>query len=103
MDPLIVIIAMVVVVLALITMFSTMFRKVGPNEAMIVYGFGMREPRVVKSDPDSIRTASEQFLNKTPQERENLIRLVMEGHLRGIVGQLSVEEIVKQPEMVADK
>ena len=27
----------------------------------------------------------------------------MEGHLRGIVGQLSVEEIVKQPEMVADK
>ncbi|HUS17617.1 MAG TPA: SPFH domain-containing protein, partial [Chloroflexia bacterium] len=57
----------------------------------------------VKSDPDSIRTASEQFLNKTPQDRENLIRLVMEGHLRGIVGQLSVEEIVKQPEMVADK
>jgi len=57
----------------------------------------------VKSDLDSIRTASEQFLNKSPADRENLIRLVMEGHLRGIVGQLSVEEIVKQPEMVADK
>ena len=27
----------------------------------------------------------------------------MEGHLRGIVGQLTVEEIVKQPEMVADR
>ena len=27
----------------------------------------------------------------------------MEGHLRGIVGQLTVEEIVKQPEMVAEK
>src|SRR5215212_9241076 len=47
----------------------------------------------VKSDPESILTAAEQFLNKTPQEREGLIRLVMEGHLRGIVGQLSVEEI----------
>ena len=57
----------------------------------------------VKSDPESILTAAEQFLNKSPLEREALIRLVMEGHLRGIVGQLSVEEIVKQPEMVADK
>src|SRR6187401_1617867 len=57
----------------------------------------------VKSDPESVRTASEQFLTKTDQEREGLIRLVMEGHLRGIIGQLSVEEIVKQPEMVADR
>jgi flotillin len=48
-------------------------------------------------------TASEQFLTKTDQEREGLIRLVMEGHLRGIIGQLTVEEIVKQPEMVADR
>ena len=37
------------------------------------------------------------------QEREGLIRLVMEGHLRGIIGQLTVEEIVKQPEMVSDR
>src|SRR5437667_770730 len=57
----------------------------------------------VKSDMESILTASEQFLTKTDQEREGLIRLVMEGHLRGIVGQLTVEEIVKQPEMVADR
>ena len=57
----------------------------------------------VKSDPESIQTAAEQFLTKTPQEREGLIRLVMEGHLRGIIGQLTVEEIVKQPEMVADR
>src|ERR1035437_10817814 len=32
-----------------------------------------------------------------------LIRLVMEGHLRGIIGQLTVEEIVKQPEMVGER
>jgi flotillin len=57
----------------------------------------------VKSDEVSVRTAAEQFLTKTPQQREGLIRLVMEGHLRGIIGQLTVEEIVKQPEMVADR
>lgn len=57
----------------------------------------------VKSDPESIKTASEQFLTKTDQAREGLIRLVMEGHLRGIIGQLSVEQIVKEPEMVGDR
>src|SRR5262252_5423511 len=57
----------------------------------------------VKSDPESIQTAAEQFLTKGPAEREGLIRLVMEGHLRGIIGQLTVEEIVKQPEMVAER
>src|ERR1700727_538661 len=57
----------------------------------------------VKSDPESILTAAEQFLTKSPVEREGLIRLVMEGHLRGIIGQLTVEEIVKQPEMVGER
>src|SRR3954462_6263349 len=142
---------MVLALLFLMMMFAKLFRKAGPHEAIIVYGF--RGTRIVKghgtvifpmiesyrelslelmsfdvapqqdmytkqgvavtveavaqikvkSDPESIRTAAEQFLNKTPQIREGLIRLVMEGHLRGIIGQLTVEEIVKQPEMVADR
>ena len=57
----------------------------------------------VKSDPESIVTAAEQFLTKSDNERDGLIRLVMEGHLRGIIGQLSVEQIVKEPEMVGDR
>ncbi|HEY1219416.1 MAG TPA: SPFH domain-containing protein, partial [Bryobacteraceae bacterium] len=57
----------------------------------------------VKSDPESILTAAEQFLTKQPEDRDGLIRLVMEGHLRGIIGQLTVEEIVKQPEMVGER
>src|SRR5712671_1835783 len=130
---------------------AKMFRKAGPHEALIVYGF--RGTRIVqgsgtiifpmvescrelslelmsfdvapqqdlytvqgvavtveavaqikvKSDPESIRTAAEQFLTKTPDQREGLIRLVMEGHLRGIIGQLTVEQIVKEPEMVAER
>jgi len=142
---------MVLAILFLMSMLARLYRKAGPNEALIVYGF--RGTRVVqghgtvifpmvenckglslelmsfdvapqqdlytkqgvavtveavaqikvKSDKESILTAAEQFLTKTGQEREGLIRLVMEGHLRGIIGQLTVEEIVKQPEMVGDR
>jgi flotillin len=149
--PIVIAVASVAAFLIAMSIIATWFRKVGPNQALIVYGF--RGTRVikghgtvvlpmlehahelslelmsfdvapqqdmytkqgvavtveavaqikVKSDPASIQTAAEQFLTKTPQEREGLIRLVMEGHLRGIIGQLTVEEIVKQPEMVADR
>jgi flotillin len=57
----------------------------------------------VRSDKESIMTAAEQFLSKLPAAREGLIRLVMEGHLRGIIGQLTVEQIVKEPEMVGER
>lgn len=142
---------MVLTVLFLMAMMARLYRKAGPHEALIVYGF--RGTRIVKgrgtvifpmvenyrelslqlmsfdvtpqqdlytmqgvavtveavaqikvkSDPESIQTAAEQFLTKTDQAREGLIRLVMEGHLRGIIGQLSVEQIVKEPEMVGDR
>src|ERR1700741_1548217 len=142
---------MVLAIVLLGSFLASLYRKAGPHEALIVYGF--RGTRIVKghgtvifpmvencrdlslelmsfdvapqqdlytkqgvavtveavaqikvkSDPESIRTAAEQFLTKTPALREGLIRLVMEGHLRGIIGQLTVEEIVKQPEMVGDR
>ena len=142
---------MLLALLFLMAMFARLFRKAGPHEALIVYGFrGTRViqgrgtvifPMVeswrglslelmsfdvapqqdlytrqgvavtveavaqikVRSDQESILTAAEQFLTKTPPQREGLIRLVMEGHLRGIIGQLTVEQIVKEPEMVADR
>ena len=139
------------VLIFLMGILARMYRKAGPNEALIVYGF--RGPRVIKghgtvifpmvencrelslelmsfdvapqqdlytkqgvavtveavaqikvrSDQASILTAAEQFLTKTPPQREGLIRLVMEGHLRGIIGQLTVEQIVKEPEMVGER
>jgi flotillin len=139
------------ILMLLMSFLASLYRKVGPHEALVVYGF--RGKRVitghgtivwpmfenchglslelmsfdvapqqdlytkqgvavtveavaqikVKSDTESIWTASEQFLTKTDQQREGLIKLVMEGHLRGIIGQLTVEEIVKQPEMVGDR
>src|SRR5881398_139628 len=143
--------SLVLGLLMLMIMIARMYRKVGPNEALIRYGMGGTQvycgrgalifPMVqtcrdlslelmsfdvapqqnlytkqgvavtveavaqikVKSDKESILTAAEQFLSKEPGQREGLIRLVMEGHLRGIIGQLTVEEIVKQPEMVGDR
>ncbi|MCC7367081.1 MAG: flotillin family protein [Chloroflexi bacterium] len=144
-------VVLAVILLILLRILAGLYRRVGPNQALIVYGIG--SPKVVKgggaivwpmiqsgdelslelmsfdvapqqdlytqqgvavsveavaqikvkSDHGSIMTAAEQFLRKTPADRENLIRLSMEGHLRGIVGQLTVEEIVKQPEMVAGR
>ncbi|HWZ42461.1 MAG TPA: SPFH domain-containing protein [Candidatus Saccharimonadales bacterium] len=147
----IIVVLCVLVVMFVMATFARLYRKVGPHEALLVYGFrgtkvvkgGGRVvfPMVesfrvlslelmsfdvapqqdlytkqgvavsveavaqikVKSDETSVKTAAEQFLTKTPAQRESLIRLVMEGHLRGIIGQLTVEQIVKEPEMMGDR
>src|SRR2546425_850976 len=155
MDPLIYLVigvaTIVVAVFVVLQIVGRLLRKVGPNQALIVYGAGGTRVITggshfvvplyqraqdfslelmsfdvapsqdlyttqgvavnveavtqikVRSDDQSIKTAAEQFLSKRQEERENLIRLVMEGHLRGIVGQLTVEELVKDPENVGSK
>ena len=40
-----------------------------------------------------LQTASEQFLGKTSQEVQLTILQTLEGHLRAILGTLSVEEV----------
>src|SRR4051812_26207576 len=42
-----------------------------------------------------IATAAEQFLGKETEDRENEAREVLEGHLRSILGSMTVEEIYK--------
>src|ERR671932_611797 len=113
---------MVLTILFLLTVMARLYRKAGPHEALVVYGF--RGTRIVKgggtvifplvesyrglslelmsfdvapqqdlytrqgvavtveavaqikvkSDPESILTAAEQFLTKAPESREGLIR-----------------------------
>ena len=55
----------------------------------------------VRSDAESVMTAAEQFLSKSQQERDHLIRLVVEGHLSGVIDQLSGEELLRDPEQIA--
>jgi len=119
----------VMALILLMSFLARLYRKAGPHEALVVYGF--RGTRVVKghgtiifpmvencrelslelmsfdvapqqdlytrqgvavtveavaqikvkSDTESILTSSEQFLTKTPEQREGLIRLVMEGRI----------------------
>ncbi|MDX1807567.1 MAG: SPFH domain-containing protein, partial [Paenisporosarcina sp.] len=42
-----------------------------------------------------IATAAEQFLGKSKEDRENEAKEVLEGHLRSILGSMTVEEIYK--------
>ena len=154
MTPILIIIIIVLAVVGLLlvaTVLARMFQKVGPDEALVVFGMGGSNvitgggrvvwPLVqtskrlslalmsfdiapqndlytnqgvavtveavsqikIRDDSDSIKTASIQFLNKAAEDREAMIKQVMEGHLRGIVGTLTVEEIVKDPEMVQSR
>ncbi|AMQ22345.1 flotillin family protein [Geobacillus sp. JS12] len=49
----------------------------------------------VGSSIGEIATAAEQFLGKTRQDMENEAKEVLEGHLRSILGSMTVEEIYK--------
>ena len=49
----------------------------------------------IGSSISEIATAAEQFLGKDKQEREAEAREVLEGHLRSILGSMTVEEIYK--------
>jgi flotillin len=55
----------------------------------------------VEGDNDKILRAASQFLSREEKDREDMVRQVMEGHLRGIVGQLTIEQLVKEPELVS--
>jgi flotillin len=143
--------AIVVVVILLFSSLISSYKKVPPNEALIVYGLGGKRivqggglfvipglqnsktismmlmsfdvvPQQsmfskqgialsieavaqikIKSDPTAILTASEQFLDRPDNERQNIILHSIEGHLRGIVGQLEVSSILKNPEEINSK
>lgn len=49
----------------------------------------------IGSSIEEIATAAEQFLGKPKEERENEAKEVLEGHLRSILGSMTVEEIYK--------
>jgi flotillin len=55
----------------------------------------------VGGDEQSIRTASEQFLGKTPEQIQEIALQTVEGHLRAIIGTMSVEDIYKNRDQFA--
>ena len=57
----------------------------------------------VGSDDVSMVTASEQFLSKSTVEIQNVALQTLEGHLRAIVGTMTVEEIYKDRDKFAQR
>ncbi|MGH8103558.1 MAG: flotillin family protein, partial [bacterium] len=57
----------------------------------------------VKGDDISIATAAEQFLNKNRVDMMNIILQTLEGHLRAILGSMTVEEIYRNRDAFAQK
>jgi flotillin len=151
-----VIIAVPVVLLALAVVFANRYRKVGPNEVLVISGGRRRKDgqayRVVRGggtfiwpifervdvlsmevmtidvvthrvytvqgvpvtvdgvaqvsiDPSdvAIRTAAQLFLSKTDDEIRNVALQTLEGHLRAILGTLTVEEIYRDRDAFAQQ
>jgi flotillin len=147
--PIVIVVVVVVGFLLIFMLLGNLYRKVGPNRALIVFGKGGTKVIVgggtlvlpliqsaqelslelmnfdvapsynlytnqgvavkveaitqlkVEGDNDKILRAASQFLSRTEDDREDMVRQVMEGHLRGIVGQLTIEQLVKEPELVS--
>ncbi|MCK6481721.1 MAG: flotillin family protein [Planctomycetes bacterium] len=57
----------------------------------------------VRGDDVSVRTAAEQFLSKDPVEIQRVALQTLEGHLRAILGTLTVEEIYQNRDAFAVK
>lgn len=55
----------------------------------------------VGGDEQSIRTAAEQFLGKSPEQIKEIALQTVEGHLRAIVGTMTVEDIYKNRDQFA--
>ncbi len=57
----------------------------------------------IGSDENSIRTAAIQFLSKSQEEIEHVAHETLAGHLRAILGTLTVEQLYKDREAFAQK
>jgi flotillin len=57
----------------------------------------------VKDDDISIKTAAQQFLSKTQDEMIAISHQALAGHLRGILGSMTVEEIIHQSDALAQR
>ncbi|MBI5155006.1 flotillin family protein [Candidatus Poribacteria bacterium] len=152
--PIVIVFVVLVVFLPIVVIFATRYKKVGPNEVLVISGklwrgkgkgyrtirgggvfvwpilervdrislnimtLVVRTPEVytvqgvpvivdgvaqvkIDSDPASVDTAAEQFLGLSDQEIQTVALETLEGHLRAVLGTLTVEEIYKERDKFA--
>jgi flotillin len=144
--------AVAILAVLLIWIITKRYKKVGPNQAMIISGWGRGGFRVVvgggafvlpviekvdllsmelmtldvttpevytvkgvpvivdgvsqvkvRSDEAAVRTAAQQFLSKGRDEIMSIAQLTLEGHLRAILGTMTVEEIYQNRDAFAQR
>merc|ERR1719259_30720 len=61
---------------------------------------GVAQVKIMKN-PDLLQTAAEQFLGKKEHEIKSTVLQTLEGHLRAILGTLTVEEVYKDRDQFA--
>jgi len=86
---------------------EVMTLEVKPPETYCITGAPLMVDGVaqikVKGDDISIATASEQFLSKGTRQIMEIALQTVEGHLRAIVGTLTIEDIYKNRDMFSQK
>lgn len=75
--------------------------SVETSEGVAVTVTGVAQVKVMRDD-EILATACEQFLGKSRHEMEETILQTMEGHLRAILGTLTVEAIYKDRDQFAE-
>src|SRR5881296_2584435 len=91
---------MVVATLMLLTVFARLYRKAGPHEALVVYGF--RGTRIVKGRGTIIFPMIENWHELSLELMSFDVAPQQDLYTRQGVA-VTVEEIAKQPEMVGDR
>merc|ERR1719354_719433 len=74
--------------------------SVETSQGVAVSVTGVAQVKVIKED-ELLKTACEQFLGKSPRDIEGILLQTLEGHLRAILGTLTVEEIYKDRDTFA--
>jgi flotillin len=57
----------------------------------------------IRGDDASILAAAEHLLSKSEGDRKNMVRLVLEKHLRAVLGSVSIEQVEQDPGACADR
>jgi len=82
---------------------SVSTKKVYTSQGVGISVVGTAQVKINGSSEDMLRYAAEQFGSKTEEELTKICRLTMEGHQRAIIGQMTVEQIIRDRKTFSEK
>ena len=82
---------------------SVSTRKVYTSQGVAVGVVGTAQVKINGSNDEMLRYAAEQFGSKSSSEVAQICKETMEGHQRAIIGQMTVEQIIRDRKTFSDK